>query len=337
MSRIFVTGGTGFVGGGLLDRLRVEPGVTEVRALARDRTKGETARGAGAEPVMGDVLEPATLREGMAGCDTVFHVAGRVAFCRRDQSVMFRVNVEGSVNVVLAAAQAGVRRLVYTSSAATLGEAAGTVGSEDSPHRGHYLSDYERSKHEAEQAVLEEAGRAGVDVVVVNPSSVQGPGRSTGTTRLLLGMVGARVMPVIDSRVSIVDIADCSEGHVLAWRHGQPGRRYVLNGSTTPVAEAVDLVRQVAGRAARPVFVPGALAGALGGAGGWLAQVLGRKPPICKEMMRVLRHGHSYDGSRATRELGLEYRPLRHTLERLIGWLVEYGFVTRPLPNFPKG
>lgn len=336
MSRIFVTGGTGFLGGALLDRLAIEPGVTEVRALARDRTGGETVRGLGAEPLMGDVLEPATLDEAMAACDTVFHVAGRVAFCRRNTSDMFRANVEGSVNVVEAAGRAGVKRLVYTSSAATLGEAKGTTGDEDSVHRGFYLSAYEQSKHEAEVAVMETSAKLGVETVVVNPSSVQGPGRATGTAQLLVDMLNRRVMPVIDTSLSVVDVADCTEAHVLAWRRGEAGRRYVVSGTTTTVSDAVAMVTEIAGEGARPVFLPGSLAGMAGSGLGWVAQVLGRETPICKEMIRVLRHGHSYDGSRASRELGLEYKPLRHTLYRTISWLVEYGFVARPLPNFPR-
>jgi dihydroflavonol-4-reductase len=110
----------------------------------------------------------------MAGCELVFHVAALVRTCRRDPSAMVRVNVEGTRNVVAAAARAGVRRLVLTSSAATIGERAGEVGNEDTPHRGWYLTAYERTKHEAEEVALELGTSLGVEVVVVNPASVQG-------------------------------------------------------------------------------------------------------------------------------------------------------------------
>jgi dihydroflavonol-4-reductase len=132
--------------------------------------------------VRGDVLDPEALGAAMDGCDLVYHAAGANAFCLRDPSPLFEVNVRGSENVVRAAAQAGVRRIVYTSSAATLGEKKGTVASEETPHRGRFLSNYERSKFEAERVVLAAAEETGIEVVSVNPASVQGPGRGSGRT-----------------------------------------------------------------------------------------------------------------------------------------------------------
>ncbi len=336
MARAFVTGGTGFVGGAILDRLALEPDL-EVRALARDRTGGEIVRGKGAEPVMGDVLEPDTLEAGMAGCDLVFHAAGVNEMCKRDPSMMFRVNVDGAVAVVAAAARAGVRRVVHTSSAAAVGEAAGTVGTEDSPHRGSYLSNYERSKHEGEMAVLAAGARLGVEVVAVCPSSVQGPGRSTGTAEFLIAFLNGKLRTAIDTTLSLVDVADCSEGHLLAARRGEPGARYLLSA---PPVGARDLVRSLAavtGLDPRIRLLPTSVARPLLLAAAGVAQALRRDPPICMEMARVLLHGHAYDGSKASRELGLEYRPLTHTLHRAVAWLVEYGFVRRPLPNYPRG
>lgn len=336
MPGTFVTGGTGFIGGALLERLRTEPGVQPVRALARDRTGGETVHGLGAEPVMGDVLEPDSLRAGMAGCGVVYHVAGVNQFCQRDSSAMFRVNVDGAVNVVEAAAATGVGRVVHTSSAATLGEAYGTVGTEASQHRGSYLSRYERSKHEAEEAVLAAAERLGVDVVVVSPASVQGPGRSTGTARLLIDYLDGRLRAEIDTRLSIVDVDDAALAHVLAARKGEPGRRYVISAPWLTTGDARRLMDEITGTSSRVLRLPGWAATGMASVAEGAARLLGREPAVCREVVRVLRHGHAYDGSRATRELGLEYLPLRHTLERTVGWLVEYGFVRRKLPNFPN-
>ncbi len=324
------------MGGGLLDRLALEPDL-EVRALARDRTGGEVVRGKGAEPVMGDVLEPATLEAGMAGCDVAYHAAGVNEMCRKDTAQMFRVNVDGAVNVVEAAARAGVRRVVHTSSATTIGEEQGTVATETSAHRGSYLSAYERSKHEGEQAVLAAGERLGVEVVCVNPSSVQGPGRSTGTARFLIEFLDGRLRVAVDTTVSLVDIADCSEGHVLAARHGTPGERYLLTASAVTLRDLVATLSAVSGLRPAVRWLPPRLARPLLMAGAGVAQVLRPNLPICRETMRVLLHGHAYDGGRATRELGLEYRPLAHTLHRAVAWLVEYGFVRRALPNYPRG
>jgi dihydroflavonol-4-reductase len=160
---------------------------------------------------------------------------------------MFEVNVDGSRAVVRAAARAGVRRVVYTSSAATLGEARGTVGSETSSHRGRFLSNYERSKFEAEHVVLATARESGVEVVCVNPASVQGPGRSTGSARLLLDYLNGQLRALVDSRLSLVDIADCTRGHLLAASHGKPGERYVLCGATLSMREGIALVAEIAG------------------------------------------------------------------------------------------
>ena len=135
----FVTGGTGFVGGAIVERL-VSTGCA-VKALTRSDDGARTLRALGAEPVRGDVLDRRTLLEAMRGCGVVYHAAGVNAFCLRDTSPLFDVNVRGSVNAVHAAADAGVRRIVYTSSAATLGEERGSEGSESSPHRGSFLSE----------------------------------------------------------------------------------------------------------------------------------------------------------------------------------------------------
>ena len=337
MPGVFVTGGTGFIGGAVLDRLATEPDTGPVKALARDRTGGETVNGLGAEPMMGDILEPDTLVAGMQGCDIVYHVAGLNAMCLRDPSPLIQVNVQGSLNVIKAAAKAGVTRVVHTSSAATLGEEKGTVGTEDTVHRGNFLSEYEFSKYRAEQEVTAAADAFDVELVIVNPSSVQGPGRTTGTARLLLDFLNRGTVAAWDTTVSIVDIADCADGHVRAGRSGVAGRRYVLNGASIPLREAADLLAKITGHRPRLVYLPAGVAVVGGAIAERIAQVMRRDPPICREMVRVLRHGHSYDGSRAERELGVNYAPIQHTFFRTVAWYVEYGFVQRALPNFSKG
>jgi dihydroflavonol-4-reductase len=241
---------------------------------------------------------------------------------------MMRVNVVGSVNVVRAAAASGVERVVYTSSAAAIGEAAGTVGTEEVPHRGSYLTHYERSKHEAEAAVLAEADRLSVDVVSVNPSSVQGPGRSGGTARILIGYLSGRLRFSVDTTLSLVFVDDCVEGHLLAEQRGVPGERYLLNGAVLSVREAVGLLGEISGVRYRVRYLPRWTASTAGTVAGGVYRLLGRdKAPFCGEMARALVHGHTYDGSRATRELGLQYTPVRTALERTISWLRAEGLV----------
>ncbi|HEV7174166.1 MAG TPA: SDR family NAD(P)-dependent oxidoreductase, partial [Solirubrobacteraceae bacterium] len=245
MSRVFVTGGSGVVGRALVERL--VSGGDEVVALARSRPSEETLRGLGAVPVAGDLFDEDALAAAMAGCSVIYNVAGVNTLCVDDPGPMLRTNVDGPPVVVRAAARAGVGRFVHTSSAATIGEASGVVGREDTPHRGWYLSTYERSKTEGERAVFEAGREAGVEVVCVNPSSVQGPGRSGGTARFLLAYLDGRLKVFVPTNVSLVDIADCAEGHVLAAERGVAGERYLLNSIALSITEALALAGEVAG------------------------------------------------------------------------------------------
>lgn len=325
-----VTGGSGVVGRALLKQL-VSQG-REVRALVRSNNAEGTVSALGAKPVHGDILDYASLVAAMEGCDVVYHVAGYNEMCLGDPSMLYRVNVDGARNTLRAAAAAGVRRMVFTSSATTLGEERRSVGDERSPHRGWFLSNYERSKYEAEQTLLSEGTT--VEVVVVNPSSVQGPGRASGTGRLFLDLINGKIPAVVDSRFSIIDITDCARGHVLAETNGVPGERYLLSGFTLSTDEAVQLLEEVTGLQLRLVTLP---RGLVMGAATVLelgSRAIRRHPRFCREMMRVMSFGHSYDGSRATRELGLEYIPARQTIQQTIEWFLEQGLVKRELPGF---
>jgi dihydroflavonol-4-reductase len=329
---VLITGATGFVGAAVLDELRATG--RRVRALTRTEEGERRLSALGAAPVRGDIMELDGLISAAQGCDVIYHVAGVNAFCLPDPAPLYRTNVDGTRNVVRAAVAAGVRRVVYTSSAATIGEEHGTVGREDSPHRGNFLSHYERSKWEAEQVAFEEADRAALELVAVNPSSVQGPGRVKGTAKLLIGYLNGTLRGLIDSRMSVLDIADCARGHVLAATHGVPGNRYILSGATLTVREAVELMGRVAGLTEEPRVLPPWAAVGIGKAVGTVGRLRNRKAPLCDEMMRTLLHGHAYDGERAHRELGLDYTPIEDTLRRTLAWYVEQGVVTRPLPAF---
>jgi len=320
-----VTGGSGFIGGALVDAL-VSAG-RPVRALARSADAAQALRGRGAEPVTGDVLDPASLVQAMEGCSVVYHAAGVNTFCLADPTPMERVNVDGSANVIAAAAATTVTKVIYTSSAATIGEVPGTVGNESSRHRGWFLSDYERTKYLAELRVLHDAAWRGVDVVCVNPSSAQGPGRLHGTARLVLQYLNGSMKFLVDTRVPFLDIADCTAGHLLAEQHGKPGERYLLNGATFSTRELVSLVASTTGIERRVIWLPGqaAMAGAVMIEAG--ARAARRKPPICREMMRTLLHGHTYDGSRAERELGLHYTPVKDTITRTLRWYSDNGYL----------
>jgi dihydroflavonol-4-reductase len=323
--RVLVTGGSGVVGRAIVERL-VRDG-REVVALARTDTASETLRALGARAERGDVLDERSIREAARGCSILFHVAGVNALCLRDPSAMYATNVEGTANAIRAAAAAGVPRVVVTSSASTLGEPSGEIGTERSEHRRDYLSHYERSKHLAERVAFAVGTETGVEIVCVNPSSVQGPGRVGGSARLLLELMNRPRLALVDVWISLVDIADCAEGHLLAARRGGAGERYVLSGASITTRDAVEIVRRLWGRPDAVRWVPGWTASA----GGALAELYGgvtrRDVPVCREAIRTLRHGHRYDGSRATRDLGLTYTPLESTLERTLAWYAEQDLI----------
>lgn len=331
MARVFLTGGGGFIGGELAERLR-ERG-DDVVGLARTPEAAAALAGRGAHVVHGDVLDEGVVTAAMAGCDLVYHVAGVNSHCPADPDRLLRVNVEGTGAVVRAAATAGVGRVVFTSSAAALGEAEGTIGTEDSPHRGSYLSLYDRSKHEAELLAFAIGRERGVEVVALNPSSVQGPPRQGGNGAIIIAYLNGRLRAFVDTHVSVVDVQDVVAAHLLAAERGRPGERYVLNGATITSAEALRVVSELSGVEHRVPMVPAPVARGLAAAVGVVYRVRGRTSPVCPARVATILHGHRYDGSRATRELGLVYTPVRETFRRTMEWALTEGLVSRPLPD----
>ena len=254
--------------------------------------------------------------------------------------MLLRVNVEGAEAAVRAAARAGrpahgahvVRRVGRRARRARSAD-------EDTTHRGSYLSVYDRSKHLGEQAAFRAGRRLGVELVAVNPSSVQGPGRPSGNGKIIIAYLNGRLRVFVDTYVSVVDIADTVEGHLLAAERGRGGERYVLNGATIPSAEALRSSPSSPGSPSPVRMVPPALARAAAALAEGAARASGKTSSLCRARVRTILHGHRYDGSRATRELGLTYTPVAETFRRTIEWAVAEGLVTRPLtpPAEPVG
>lgn len=332
MAKVFLTGGGGYIGGALASALIAQG--DEVVGLARtdDAAAALAARGV-SEVVRGDVLSADAVARGVAGCSVVFHVAGVNSHCPKDPERLMRVNVEGTGVVVRAAASAGVRRVVFTSSAASLGEVEGTIGDETSAHRGSYLSVYDRSKHEGEAVAFAAAASGGVEVVALNPSSVQGPPRKGGNGAIIIAFLNGRLRAFVDTHVSVVDVQDVVAAHLLAATRGVPGSRYVLNGATLTSDEALSLVTSLAGlpRQKVPMVAPKVARGAAVAVERALA-LRGKTSPVCRARVDTILHGHRYDGSLATRDFGLEYTPVAETFRRTMEWAVAEGLVTRPLP-----
>ncbi len=322
---VLVVGATGFIGGALA-RALIERG-DPVRAAVRSGSAGRSLSELGAEVVEADLLDPASLRSAARGTSLIYHAGGANAMCPRDPGKLFEVNVRGTLNLVEAAAAVGVGRVVYTSSAATLGEARGTTATGESPHRGSFLSAYEHSKYMAESQAMERARTLGVDLICVNPSSVQGRGRTRGTAKWLIRYADGRLHWMVDTRVSLVAVDDCVLAHLQAARLGVPGRRYLVNGATLGIRELIDLVAEATGRRYPVHLVPAWAASAGGYVAGAAWGLASRPAPVCPEMVRTLLHGHAYDGSQAARELEFSYTPIRDFIRATLGWYWEHGLI----------
>lgn len=319
--RAFVTGGTGLVGAHLV-RTLIEEG-WDVVALVRSNEGAVDIHAAGGRAVKGDVTSPDGLAEAMAGTDVVFHVAGVNQGCPKDTTSMDAVNITGAVHIVQAAAEVGIRRVVLTSSVAAIGEALGSVGDETTEHARSHVSAYARSKHLGEAAATRTAAELGVDLVVVNPASVQGPGRSTGSAEILLRAVRARRPWLVDLTVSIVDIADCSRGHILAAEHGVAGERYILSGGTLTAREAVEIIAPMLDHPVRPHWVP---SGAVRFIGTPMSRLFGGAR-VCPDLVRTLLASHRYDNTKSITELGMRYTAVENTFARTIDWFRTEGLL----------
>jgi dihydroflavonol-4-reductase len=321
----FITGATGFIGGALLDRLLADR--RSVRVLVRTDSAAEKLAARGVEPVIGDLANESALSTGVRSVDTVFHVAGVNEMCTLNPDAMMAGNVDGTLAVFRAAAAAGVSCMVYTSSAVTVGHAGkGRLADETMMHDRVFVSHYERSKYEAEVALFEAARSSSVRVVAVNPVSVQGPGRTGGSARLLLGIL-KQDRPILPATtVSLVDIADCVQGHLLAEAHGVHRARYLLSGAVVDTKQAAALLGEVVNTNKRPIVIPVGVVRAVGLPVAWLLNRLG-KTSVCPEMVRTLVKGHAYDGSKATRDLGLAYTPIEDTMRTTVAWYRSEGLL----------
>ena len=207
----------------------------------------------------------------------------------------------------------------------TIGEARGTIGSESSPHRGFFLTAYEQSKYESEVSLLAQSSE--MDLICVNPSSVHGPGRSTGTAKVFLDLARNRQRFFFDTTISLVDIEDCARGHLLAAEKGRPGERYILNAGGLDSRALVACIEAHSGKSIRPLYCPPAIFRRLAGASELLGSVSGRPSRLCRETFRNLEHGARYDGSKAERELGLVYKDPAACMASMVDWFKASGLV----------
>ena len=318
-----VTGGTGFIGANIVREL-LAAGAT-VRVLARPGGNRRALEGVKVEIAEGDLTDPASLRRAVGGVQAVYHAAADYRLWTPDPAALYRANVDGTRAVLEAAGQAGVARVVYTSSVGALGiPKDGTPGTEETPVTlGDMVGDYKRSKFLAEQVALDFA-RRGLPVVVVNPSAPVGPWdvKPTPTGQMIVDFMRGRMVATLDTGLNIVHVRDVARGHLLAAERGKPGARYILGhaGGNLSLAEIFRLLASITGGRAPRWRVPYALAWCSAAACEGLARVTGKPPAVPLTAVRMARKRMYFSPARAVRDLGLPQTEPRVALADAVAW-----------------
>ena len=326
--RAFVTGATGFVGSHVA-RMLAERGA-DLRLLVRSSSRLDNIAGIRADLVTGDLCDEVSLRKGMEGCDFVFHVAADYRLWVRDPAPMYRANVDGSVAIVRAAERAGVHRVIYTSSVATLGFGYGPHAvDEDTPvNEAEMVGHYKRSKFVAEQRVMELA-KQGARVIIVNPSTPIGEQdiKPTPTGTIVVDFLKKKFPAYVDTGLNVVDVRDIARGHLLAMEHGRLGERYILGGENMTLKQILDTLGEITGLPSPTVKVPHSLA-IMSGFFDTLVTgyMLGKEPRVTVDSARMGRKFMWVTSAKAGRELGYKAGPAAEALRRATEWFVQHGY-----------
>jgi dihydroflavonol-4-reductase len=324
-----VTGATGFVGSAVARALEARGHA--VRVLVRAGSDRRNLAGLNAEPVVGDLTDPASLAAAVSGCRYLFHVAADYRIWVPDPEAMLRANVAGTRALMLAARAAGVERIVYCSSVAALGltkdgsEADETTKvSEDM-----VVGIYKKSKYRAEQAVLELVREQGLPAVIVNPAAPVGPRdvKPTPTGKMIADAASGRMPAYVDTGLNIVHVDDVAQGHLLALDRGRIGERYILGSENMSLAQLLGMVAAQVGRAPPRVKLPVTALWPLALACEGLARVAGITPLVTRDHLRMSRKLMYFSSAKAIAELGYAPRPASMAVADAIAWFRANGVV----------
>jgi dihydroflavonol-4-reductase len=354
--RVFVTGATGFLGSHVA-RALVAQGA-DLRLLVRPTSDLRNIAELNAERVAGDLRDPASIEKALSGCEVVFHVAADYRLWVRDPDEMYRSNVEGTRALLEAARKQGVRRVVYTSSVATMGFGANghaaelgsartlrlrsgqaceggrphtsTIADEDSPvSLAGMIGHYKRSKFMAEQVAFE-AAKSGVDVVIVNPTTPIGERdvKPTPTGRLVLDFLKGKFPAYVETGLNLVDATECARGHIQALEKGKSGERYILGGENLTLKQILDRLGAITGLKSPTVKLPYVFALATGVVDEIVTgRLLGREPRATIDAVRMGRKMMFVSSAKAERELGWRLVPVDGALRRSVEWFQANGYV----------
>jgi dihydroflavonol-4-reductase len=327
--KTFLTGATGFLGSHVARVLAAQG--AELRLLVRPTSNLKNLEGLHAETATGDLRDPASLDNAMSGCDTVFHVAADYRLWARDPEEMYHSNVEGTRAILEAARKNGVRRVVYTSSVATMGFTRnGNPADEDSPVTlADMIGHYKRSKFMAEQIALE-AGRSGMNVVVVNPTTPVGEQdiKPTPTGRIILDFLKRKFPAYVDTGLNLVDVTECARGHVAALERGKTGERYILGGEDLTLKQILDKLGAITGLSSPTVKLPYFFAFAAAAVDETITgRILHREPRATIDAVRMGRKKMFASSAKAERELGWKLVPAENALRRAVAWFRSNDYV----------
>ena len=327
-----VTGGTGFVGAVVVRRL-VSAG-HRVRVLARPGNPRQLLAGLPVEIAEGDLGDTASLARCLRGCRLLFHVAAMYTLWAKDRRLFYEVNVEGTRRLLRGAAEAGVGRVVYTSTVGVLGiPRDGSPGTEDTPvSLADMAGDYKRSKFLAEEVARGYAGQ-GLPVVIVNPSAPIGPGdiKPTPTGRLVVDFLRGKMWACLDTGLNLVDVEDVAAGHLLAAERGRIGERYILGGRNLALREIFGILGRIAGMRPPRLTLSAAAVLPIAHLSEWIADHLTGQPPlVAVDAVRMARKRMFFDPGKAVRELGMPQSPVENALARAVQWFRSNGYAPAP-------
>jgi len=301
-----------------------------LRLLVRPTSRLDNIVDLPAERVVGDLRDSESLKRGMSGCEFVFHVAADYRLWTRNGQELYDSNVEGTRNVLAAARDSGVRRVVYTSSVATMGFGNnGRLTDEKTPVTlSNMIGDYKRSKFMAEQLVIE-AGRGGQNVVIVNPTTPIGECdiKPTPTGRIVVDFLRRKFPAYVDTGLNLVDVADCAQGHLLAMEKAVPGERYILGGENLTLKQILDKLAAITGLPSPKLKLPYAVAYATGVVDTVVSgKILKREPRVTLDAVRMGRKKMFVTSAKAERELGWNPGPVDGALRRAVEWFQANGY-----------
>jgi dihydroflavonol-4-reductase len=326
--KALVTGATGFVGAAVARRLLAEQ--WQVRVLVRPGSDRRNVQPLAVEAATGSLEDRSSLAAALDGCDAVFHVAADYRLGALDPRQLYSTNVDGTRNVLEESSAAGIGRIVYTSSVATMGiPADGTPGNELTPVGiAAMIGHYKRSKFLAEQLVLEFA-RKGAPIVIVNPSTPIGPGdiKPTPTGQMVLDAAAGRMPAYVDTGLNVVHVDDVAAGHLLAFHQGRPGERYILGGEDLTLREILIAISRMVGRPPPRVRLPRAVVLPIAYAAEAVARLTGRPGRITVEGVRMARKRMFFSSAKAQQELGYTWRAPTEALADAIAWFAAQGLL----------